>query len=102
MRRCHMEQIIVGVFEDQSRAERARQALVDAGFPASSMNVHASDESRQTTTDVDDDTEESGIVHFFRSLFGREKHRDSADLYAEAVRRGHYVLTVHSADAAQV
>jgi uncharacterized protein (TIGR02271 family) len=97
-----MEQIIVGVFADQSQAERARQALVDAGFPASSMNVHASDESRQTTTDVDADSEDSGIVHFFRSLFGREKHRDSANIYAEAVRRGHYVLTVHLADAAQV
>src|SRR5438128_1222181 len=97
-----MDQVIVGVFDNQKQAERARQALVDAGFPASGMNVHADNETRRTTANVDDDTEESGIVHFFRSLFGREKHRDSADLYAEAVRRGHYVLTVHSTDAAQV
>jgi uncharacterized protein (TIGR02271 family) len=97
-----MEQVIVGVFDNQSQVDRARQALIDAGYPDSAMSVHATDESRETTAEVDDDAEESGIAHFFRKLFGMEKHRDSANLYAEAVRRGHYVLTVHSTDAAQV
>src|SRR4051812_42831308 len=95
-----MEQIVVGVFENQSEIERAKQALFDGGIAPSSMNVHAA-ESAASTAETSRDEHESGIVHFFRSLFGMDKHQDYAQTYGEAVRRGHCVLTVHAADANQ-
>ena len=36
------------------------------------------------------------IGNFFRSLFGSDQHADDADLYAEAVRRGGYLVTVNA------
>jgi uncharacterized protein (TIGR02271 family) len=95
-----MEQIVVGVFENQSEIERAKQALFDGGIAPSSMNVHAA-ESSAASAETSDDEHESGIVHFFRSLFGMDKHQDYAKTYGEAVRRGHCVLTVHAVDANQ-
>src|SRR3954465_9322192 len=95
-----MEQIVVGVFENPSEIERAKQALFDGGIAPSTMTVHAA-EGLAASTEASRDEHESGIVHFFRSLFGMDKHRDSAEQYGEAVRRGHCVLTVHAVDANQ-
>lgn len=94
-----MDQIVVGVFDQQNDVDRARRALADAGFAESALNVHST--SGASTTQTAGERSESGIAHFFRSLFGMDDHRDSARVYDEAVRRGHYVLTVQARDAAQ-
>ncbi|MDB5809385.1 MAG: hypothetical protein JWN94_1507 [Betaproteobacteria bacterium] len=100
-----MEQIIVGVFDNQNQAQRARQELLSAGFSSGEVTIKAQDSSTATTDvvrDRDTDREEGGIAHLFRSLFGMEEHHRSADLYAEAVHRGHCVVTVNSRDSAQL
>lgn len=38
----------------------------------------------------------SGIGGFFRSLFGADDQAQYSNVYSESVRRGHYVLTVHT------
>src|SRR4051812_28690017 len=96
-----MEQIVVGVFDNRNEAQRAKEELLEDGFAESAVNIQSSD-SVGSAAVGSRDKQEGGIAHFFRSLFGMDEHRESADLYAEAVRRGHCVVTVTAADSNEV
>jgi len=87
---------VVGVYDDYADAQNAVQALVTEGFSRS--NIHLDPESDSASTPMassqSDQSRDTGIGGFFRSLFGSDEHKEHHDVYAESVRRGSYVLTV--------
>ena len=90
-----MNQSLVAVFEDRTQAEQARQELLSTGVSPQSISIHGSDTSSDTSMTTSPGTQidtETGIGHFFRSLFGMEDDRPA--VYEEAVRRGHCTLVV--------
>lgn len=100
-----MENTVVGVYDSYTQARNAMNELIASGFPRDHVQLNPEQETSVSGADVADSNykSESGIGHFFRSLFGRgdsddETHRD---IYAEAVRRGSCVLTVSADSDAQ-
>jgi len=91
-----MDRTVVAAFDSQHDAERALEALVDAGFSRTSAritsNTSGSDHtSGVTSTHGREETLGDKIASFFG--FG-----DDEEIYSEAVRRGSCVLTVDAAD----
>ena len=104
-----MTDTVVAVFDEYGQAQSAMNALFKEGFTHSAVKLSPADErttTRQEALRTQKGTAEestgSGIGGFFRSLFGTEQdqHGDAAGLYAEAMRRGSYLLTVE-ADSVQ-
>jgi uncharacterized protein (TIGR02271 family) len=93
MERLIMENTVVGVYDSYAQAQNAMNELIAGGFSRS--DIQLSPDSERTTT-AQAGKEESGIGHFFRSLFGMEEDRTDRDVYSEAVRRGSCVLTVNA------
>lgn len=104
-----MANTIVGVYENYTQAQGAYNELLANGFDRTDLQLSPEEESanaRQTslratgtTTASDDQSFGSGIRNFFRNLFGdNDEYSQHADVYSEAVRRGHYLLTVHADD----
>lgn len=95
-----MANTVVGVYDSYAQAQNAMNELLACGF--SRDEVQLSPESdRFTTTQASTATTHdqhggSGIMNFFRSLFGTDEDRTDRDVYSEAVRRGSCVLTVHA------
>ena len=88
-----MQQTIVGVFDTMQQAERAHQALLDAGFKEAAIRVDAhagAGTSERFATREADTGFMAGVSQFFHDLFGS----DDAGDYAEAVRRGSAVVSV--------
>lgn len=104
-----MTDTVVAVFDEYGQAQSAMHALFNEGFTHSAVKLSPADErttTRQTALQTRQSTTEPGsgwsIGDFFRSLFGtdQDQHGDDAGLYAEAMRRGSYLLTV-DADSVQ-
>jgi uncharacterized protein (TIGR02271 family) len=96
-----MENTVVGVYDSYAQAQNALNELLTEGF--SRTDVQLSPDSEANVASNSNDTPQgSTIGNFFRSLFGMEDERDTRDVYAEAVRRGSCVLTVHAADDDQL
>jgi uncharacterized protein (TIGR02271 family) len=97
-----MDNTVVAVYDNYEEANKACQALLDAGFSRADTQLSPSSESLGTDTGstagatVRSASEETGIGHFFRSLFGMEDDREQRDIYAESVRRGSYILTANA------
>lgn len=102
-----MANTLVGVYDRFSQAQGAYDELISSGFDRSDLQLSPSDESsdaRQvalntagTTGESTDQSFGSGIRNFFHNLFsGNDEYREHADVYAEAVRRGNYLVTVHA------
>lgn len=91
-----MELTIIGVYEDLAPARSARNELIASGF--SSRSVQLNPDHEQSTTRgpsvQKSPTVSASIENFFRSLFSMDDKSTHSNLYAEAVRRGNYVLTV--------
>ncbi|MBA5607967.1 hypothetical protein H3H36_21650 [Duganella sp. FT3S] len=102
-----MTHTLAAVFEHRTDANYARDALISAGYDSHTIQLSdaasASGEARQfdTTTSpgAADDSMLDSVRHFFSRLFGTE--HDDQRMYAEAIRRGHVVLTVHAASREQ-
>lgn len=93
-----MENTVVGVYDNYAQAESAMNELLAAGFSRSDIQLKPeSGTVDRSTVGKTDDKGESGIGHFFRSLFGLEEHREEHGVYSEAVRRGSCVLSVNAA-----
>lgn len=90
-----MSHTLVAVFETNTDADRAKEELIKAGYDRGSVQLHdaasSSVQSSGAPTDGDDSIF-SGIKHMFNNLLGRENGDHHA--YAEAVKRGHAVLTI--------
>ena len=98
-----MAHTLAAVFALRDMAERARHDLITAGFSGASIRLHdAGSEEMSTTEDTRRDDSDSlldSVKHFFTDLFGSHADRH---IYAEAVRRGHVVLTLEGASDADI
>ena len=96
-----MANTIVGVYDDYQDAQAALNDLLRSGFEIEHVRLSPEEESanaRQTAL-RNSEAEQGGshgISGFFRNLFGSHEKERYPDLYSEAVRRGSYLLTVHT------
>lgn len=102
-----MAQTVIGIFESLSKAENAKEYLLENGFNHDQVDISSSkvvgNEGSVTTgnqyagstegTVTNNEEHESGIGHFFRTLFGDDEENTST--YSEASRRG-TIVTVHA------
>ncbi|NHZ97996.1 YsnF/AvaK domain-containing protein [Massilia sp. CCM 8734] len=90
-----MEHTLVAVFDNRGDAVQALDDLVGSGY--SRQDVRLSDGDPDTPggrpEGAGDESLGSSIKHFFTDLFGGERS-EHAQMYSEAMERGHYVLTV--------
>lgn len=108
-----MASTLVGAYDDYSEAQQALTELLSAGFTRSEVQLTPEQQSATgesltgatttgSTTTADDHSFGSGIRNFFRNLFGGDDtSTEHVDVYSEAVRRGHYLLTVNARDDEQ-
>lgn len=110
-----MANTLVGVYDDYSQAQNAMNELVSCGIDRSAMQLTPEETSStardtslrgdttdNTAADTDDHSFGAGVRHFFHHLFGGDDAtREHADIYSEAVRRGHYLLTINVRDDQQ-
>lgn len=102
----NMSSVVVALFDGQGAAEAARNRLLEAGFPASAIQM-TDDASTSTTGSTSSAStppaasrsreEEGPIARFFHELFGDDDDPDNATYtrtYGEAHRRGGTVLRV--------
>ena len=92
-----MQHTLVAVFDNRTDAQKAMDDLLASGFARSDLRLsEGGTQAGTTASGADLDEGESigdSIKHFFTDLFGSDR---SARLgqYSEALKRGHYVLTV--------
>jgi hypothetical protein len=103
-----MNNILIGIFDELDDATRARAALLEAGYSESHISIRSKDSASNPTRGnpaiVDNrtaqmsevrDTRSSGVSGWLLSLFGDDDDTDEdAGVYAEAIDRGVYLLTV--------
>ncbi|HJU99746.1 MAG TPA: hypothetical protein VJ752_04275 [Burkholderiaceae bacterium] len=102
-----MTYTLAAVFEHRADANYARDALVSAGFDshavqlsdAASATGAARQQDATASPGATDESMLDSVRHFFGRLFGTG--HDDQRMVAEALRRGHVVLTVHSASSEQ-
>jgi stress response protein YsnF len=105
-----MDSVLVGIFDSQGAAERAREQLAAAGFAANDVSLTtgegAADGTVPTSRGPTAETDSPGpIARFFDHLFGGadEPERDRyAEAYREAFRRGAYGVSVRAQNDEQV
>ncbi len=116
-----MANTVVAVYDTQEHAQKAQQNLLAAGFNHGEIHLHASDAGVSGTAGTSTSSIGSpnssggisgngdagsfggGVRNFFREMFGGEREAEHgqighADRYAEAVRRGSYVVAVEAND----
>jgi hypothetical protein len=97
--------IIIGVYDDYSHGYSAKNELLASGFSRGQVQLNPDQEAAPRTGKsvpvTDDGSVSAGIGNFFRSLFGVGDKSTHSNIYAEAVRRGSYVLTVEADDDEQ-
>lgn len=93
-----MAQTVVGFFDDASDARKAVARLAEQGISRSNIDVR---ENNATDTKVSGDynrsnnrDHESGIGHFFKSLFGDDD--DEADRYSRVASNSRSIVTVQA------
>jgi hypothetical protein len=97
-----MENAVIGVFDDFQHARDAGDALVQAGFREWAVQITPKEETHAAReTAVDDHARYSSsegwsIGNFFRTLFGLDADHEHAHVYAEALRRGSFLVTVEA------
>ncbi len=91
-----MELTIIGVYEELASARSAKNDLIASGFPTRGVQLNPDHEQATTRgpSVQKSPTVSASIENFFRSLFSMDDKSTYSNLYAEAVRRGNYVLTV--------
>jgi hypothetical protein len=91
-----MELTIIGVYEELAPARSAKHDLIASGFSSRSVQLNPDHELSTTRgpSVQKSPTVSASIENFFRSLFSMDDKSTYSNLYAEAVRRGNYVLTV--------
>lgn len=91
-----MSKTIVGVFDEIASAQRVVSELKTAGVPANHIrltsNQEASAASPPAKAEETDPSLKDRVFRFFESLFDDESDARQADSYAEAWRRGHFLV----------
>jgi hypothetical protein len=94
-----MQHTLLSVFDRRADAQQAMDALLAAGFGRADVALSEGDPAGQAAhaatgaAAADDHSIAGNIMHFFTDLFGTERS-EAGRLYADAVTRGHYVLTL--------
>lgn len=96
-----MKHTIAAVFDRRTQASSAIDDLLASRFSRDQIHLSERDEVVHASHPGNQVSFGSAIRTFFKELFGALSHGD-ADLYSEAVMRGHYVLTVEVSDDDQV
>jgi len=91
-----MKNTVVGVYDNYTQAQNVVNELLVSGFSRSDIMLSPETESTTRQAKASDEQTESGIGYFFRSLFGMSNEQESG-VFEEAVRRGHYVVTINAA-----
>lgn len=91
----NMDRTVVAAFDTQQDAQRALEALTEAGFSRDRTHLTANTGGVDTTTTRSTGTEDQTLGDKIASFFG---FGDDEEIYSEAVRRGSCVLTVDTAD----
>jgi hypothetical protein len=93
-----MELTIIAVYDDLTHARSAKNELLASGFARRDVQLNPDHElsaTRGPSIQREKNATLSGsIENFFRSLFSMDDKSTYSNVYAEAVRRGSYVLTV--------
>ncbi|MET0264267.1 MAG: hypothetical protein ABW202_01530 [Duganella sp.] len=90
-----MTHTLAAVFETRAEATRARDELAAHGFDSGAIQISDSGSLAGRPRIDDDATVIDNIKNIFSQLLGRE-HADRS-VYAEALNRGHVVLTIETA-----
>jgi len=91
-----MELIVIGVYDDLAHARSAKNELLASGFTRRDVQLNPDRDlsaSSGASVPKGSGTLSGSIENFFQSLIMGDKGTYS-NVYAEAVRRGSYVLTV--------
>ena len=103
-----MANTVIGVYDNFAQAQSAMNQLLASGFTSLEVRLRPSEDTPTARAavlkaagagDADTAPSEGTLRGFFRNLFGgdshdaQEAHAPHADRYAEAVRRGSFVLT---------
>jgi len=88
-----MDQTIIGVFESESKARGAEDALRGAGFSDVEIRNKEPSATGQQTTGAE--REEGGITGFFRHLFGSDDHPDVSH-YSDSAERGRWIVIAYA------
>lgn len=92
-----MAHTVVGLFENESDAQRAAEKLEAAGISRGSVDVSRSDKYTQSVQH-DKDNDGNAVTRFFKNLFGDDN--DDADRYTKLSSSGNYsIVTVHAQSA---
>jgi uncharacterized protein (TIGR02271 family) len=85
-----MAKTIVGVFDDETSAQSAMRELQTAGVAPGHIRLTSNQEA--TSAKSSDPSWTDRVVGFFESLFEDESDHRHASTYAEAWRRGHFLI----------
>lgn len=100
-----MNHTVAAIFDSYEDAQSAMNALFNEGFTRADVKLSPPDDSRearQSAVGAPASSKEGwGIGDFFRSLFGSDQHSDDAGMYAEAIRRGSYLVTIDAQSESQ-
>lgn len=86
-----MRQTVVGIFDNESEAQKAIRELENDGFNRNAIDLSDNRSSAGGESSSDKDSGD-GIGNFFRSLFGSD---DDSHVHTEVAKRG-CVVTVHT------
>lgn len=110
-----MTNTVIAVYDNFAQAQSAMKQLLSSGFTSSQVHLRPSEDSESgresamraldesdtgTGTSTDTGEKGGGLRGFFRELFGGDTSQSHAHgtHYAEAVRRGSFMLAVDAAD----
>lgn len=100
-----MNHTVAAIFDSYGDAQSAMNALLNEGFTSADVKLSPPDDSREARQRAVGESASSkegwSIGEFFRSLFGSDQHSDDAGMYAEAIRRGSYLVTIDAQSDSQ-
>jgi hypothetical protein len=91
-----MELVVIGLYDDLTHAQGAKNELIASGFTRRDVQLNPDHDLSATggaSVPKGSGTVSGTIENFFQSLIVGDKSSYS-NVYADAVRRGQYVLTV--------
>jgi hypothetical protein len=89
-----MTPVIVALYDDFGVADRVRTQLVADGFPTDRVELTSQRESGQAAAEPGD-TYWKKVSNYFHAIFDQTGNYASADQFADRVRNGASVITVH-------
>ncbi|HKU42497.1 MAG TPA: YsnF/AvaK domain-containing protein [Polyangiales bacterium] len=94
-----MAKTVVGVFDEAEAAQKATRELQSSGIAQNHIRMTSNDEARTSQRDEGETSWTGRIIHFFESILENDEDKRHADTYAEAWRRGHYMVIADVDDA---